>query len=61
MRDKKMKARTGGEKRVDTCDHGLSRSSLRVSLPRVWLESESDESFLGEPRPPVAINIPFLV
>ena len=26
MRDKKMKAKTGGEGRDDTCDHGLSRS-----------------------------------
>ena len=31
MRDK-IKARTGG-RRVDTCDHGLSRSSLRVKTP----------------------------
>ena len=33
MRDKKIiKARTGG-RRVDTCDHGLPRSSLRVKPP----------------------------
>ena len=37
MRDKKMKARTGGGRRDDTCDHGLPRSSLRVKPP-TWYE-----------------------
>ena len=32
-----------GERRDSTCDHGLSRRSLRENLPRVKLESKSDD------------------
>ena len=41
----KLKARTGGEKGRQqlSCDHGLSRRSLRLKPLRVELESKSDD------------------
>ena len=42
MRNKNSRHVPGG-RRDDTCDHGLSRRSLRVNLLRVELESESDD------------------
>ena len=36
MRDKKLKARTGGGERDDTCGHGLSRSWKVEVYPRSW-------------------------
>ena len=39
MRDK-MKASAGGGEREDSCDHSLSRRSLRVNPSRVEMESK---------------------